>query len=67
MCNILGKSLHAVLLDLYGAGSGTTAATLAWLILYLLKHPEIQDRLHKELDEVTGGGVRDPCLDDRQR
>ncbi len=60
------KCLPIILLDMYGAGSGTTTSTLAWVILYLLRHPEVQTRLQKELDEVTGGS-RAPCLADRPK
>ena len=59
-------SLEIVLSDLYGAGSGTTTATLAWIILYLMKHPEIQTKLQAELDEVVGKS-RAPCLADRTK
>jgi hypothetical protein len=62
----IGKYLPIVLLDLYFAGSATTYTTLAWIILYLLKHPQVQTKLQKELNEVTGGS-RCPCLADRPR
>uniref|UniRef100_A0A914X2M1 Unspecific monooxygenase n=1 Tax=Plectus sambesii TaxID=2011161 RepID=A0A914X2M1_9BILA len=43
-----------VALDLWLAGMETTVTTLKWAFLYLLHHPEVQDRIHKELDEVIG-------------
>ena len=43
-----------VALDLWLAGMETTVTTLKWAFLYLLHHPEVQNRIHKELDEVIG-------------
>uniref|UniRef100_A0A914X294 Unspecific monooxygenase n=1 Tax=Plectus sambesii TaxID=2011161 RepID=A0A914X294_9BILA len=43
-----------VALDLWIAGMETTVTTLKWAFLYLLHHPEVQDNIHKELDEVIG-------------
>ena len=35
-------------------GHDTTAAAIAWAIHLLGRHPEIQRRLHEEIDEVFG-------------
>ncbi|HYO59024.1 cytochrome P450, partial [Archangium sp.] len=49
------------------AGHETTATTLSWVWAMLEQHPEVEARLHSELDEVLGGrlpGVEDlPRLD----
>jgi len=50
--------------DLFGAGSETTSNTLTWSILYLLTHPEAQEKLHKEIDTVIGKN-RLPTLADK--
>ncbi|XP_069069006.1 cytochrome P450 2J4-like [Pleurodeles waltl] len=40
--------------DFFGAGTETTTTTLKWAFLYMLKHPEIQENVQKELDAVLG-------------
>jgi len=42
------------LLDLFLAGSETTSSMLSFPVLLLLKHQDIQDRVHAELDAVVG-------------
>jgi cytochrome P450 len=44
------------------AGHETTATTLGWTFYLLSKHPEIEDRLRAELDEVLGD--RAPTAED---
>ncbi|XP_042857255.1 cytochrome P450 2L1-like [Penaeus japonicus] len=39
--------------DLFTAGSETTASTIRWAIYYLAKYPEIQAKVHKEIDSVV--------------
>ena len=60
------KNLLVVLLDLFAAGGDTTSTTLGFAILYLITYPEVQKRVHKEIDEMIGR-ERMPCLNDRQR
>ena len=38
-------NLVADLLDLFAAGSETTATTLAWAVLYMAREPAVQDRV----------------------
>uniref|UniRef100_A0A3Q0T0X6 Steroid 21-hydroxylase n=1 Tax=Amphilophus citrinellus TaxID=61819 RepID=A0A3Q0T0X6_AMPCI len=40
--------------EAFGAGVETTSTTLLWILAYLLHHPEIQERVQKELDEHVG-------------
>ena len=46
------------------AGQLTTANALSWTWYLLSKHPEVETRLHKELDQVLGGRL--PALADIQ-
>uniref|UniRef100_A0A6I8NIA1 Steroid 21-hydroxylase n=1 Tax=Ornithorhynchus anatinus TaxID=9258 RepID=A0A6I8NIA1_ORNAN len=54
--DVTEENLHMVLLDLVIGGTETTAATLTWVVLYLLHHPEIHRRLQEELDQELGPG-----------
>ncbi len=40
---------------IFFAGHETTASTLSWTWYLLARHPEIEIRLHAELDEILGG------------
>ncbi|XP_066460298.1 cytochrome P450 2J2-like [Eleutherodactylus coqui] len=46
------ENLLQVVIDLFTAGTETTATTLQWAILLMLAYPDIQEKIHKELDEV---------------
>ena len=40
--------------DLVGAGFDTTSTLLQWLIMYMIVFPEVQGRVHKEIDATVG-------------
>lgn len=52
---LTGEELLDQTLTLYLAGQETSANGLSWLWWLLARHPEIQARLHAELDGVLGG------------
>ncbi|XP_051258718.1 steroid 17-alpha-hydroxylase/17,20 lyase [Dicentrarchus labrax] len=52
--------------EAFGAGVETTSTTLLWILAYLLHHPEVQERVQKELDEHVGS-ERPVCVSDRSR
>ncbi|XP_078100507.1 cytochrome P450 17A2 [Sander vitreus] len=52
--------------EAFGAGVETTSTTLLWILAYLLHHPEVQERVQKELDEHVGC-ERAVCVSDRGR
>ncbi|XP_066528917.1 cytochrome P450 2B4-like [Hoplias malabaricus] len=53
-------------IDLFAAGTETTANTLRWGLIYMMDHPEIQERCHEEIVSVLGFD-RSPCMNDRAR
>jgi len=46
------KALKVALLDLFLAGTETTTSTLMWGILFLLHNPDIQTKVHQEIDNA---------------
>nr|CAD7575858.1 unnamed protein product [Timema californicum] len=63
---LLELQLLALCLDLFMAGSETTSNTLGFATAYMLLHPDIQDRVHQELEREVGR-ERQPALQDRAR
>lgn len=56
------KQLRDEVLITFFAGHETTAQTLTWTWYKLSKYPEVEAKLHEELDRVLGG--RSPTVDD---
>ncbi|XP_048120007.1 cytochrome P450 2M1-like [Alosa alosa] len=52
--------------NLFSAGTETTSSTLRQMILMMIKHPHIQTRVQKEIDEVIGPDGS-PSMDDRSK
>lgn len=68
-----GKSTHLSRLnldrciaDLLTAGTETVTSTLLWFYLYMVHYPEIQEKIHEEIDQVTGTS-RLPCVADKTK
>ncbi|XP_048588770.1 cytochrome P450 1A1-like, partial [Nematostella vectensis] len=40
--------------EMITAGSETSATTMGWMLAYLTVYPEVQARLHRQLDDVIG-------------
>nr|WBB44916.1 methyl farnesoate epoxidase [Chrysogorgia stellata] len=57
--------LVMVCMDLFMAGNETTSTTLQWEVLLMMLYPEVQEKLHQELDQVLGHS-RPPALADRK-
>lgn len=48
----------------FGAGTETAAVTLLWIFLFMIHHPDVQDKVQKEIDEKIGN-ERSITVDDR--
>lgn len=63
-CLFVDDRLEGNIIVLMAAGSDTLGLTIAWAIKYLVLYPEVQSRIHEELDRVIGPS-RTPCWEDR--
>jgi len=60
------ECLVAVLYDYFTGGSETSANALNFGVLFMILHPEIQDKVRKEIDTVVGR-EKLPGLEDKER
>ncbi|XP_042293945.1 cytochrome P450 2W1-like [Sceloporus undulatus] len=58
-------NILASVLDLVMAGTETTATTLQWAILLMMKYPEIQRKVQEEIKRVLGS-ERGPTYEDKK-
>ncbi|WP_067464104.1 cytochrome P450 [Nocardia amamiensis] len=49
------QEIHDQITTILVAGAETTAATLSWVFYLLTEHPEVEARLHAEVDQVLAG------------
>ncbi|XP_074554756.1 cytochrome P450 2J4-like [Halichoeres trimaculatus] len=58
------ETLLVCILDLLEAGTESAATTLRWALVYMMNFPEIQAKVHAEIDRVVGDS-RQPTMADR--
>lgn len=52
--------------DVFSAGLETVTALLEWTLLYLVRNPEVQDKIREELENVVGTD-RNPEVSDMHK
>ena len=57
--------IEQILADFIQAGLETTSTALGWAFYYMLAHPDIQQKIHDELDQKIGS-QRGPVLSDKE-
>uniref|UniRef100_A0A673GI30 Cytochrome P450, family 2, subfamily AD, polypeptide 6 n=1 Tax=Sinocyclocheilus rhinocerous TaxID=307959 RepID=A0A673GI30_9TELE len=56
-------SLVWCMVDLFEGGTETSTNTLRWALLYMIKYPDIQEKVRAEIDQVIGS--RPPTMSDK--
>lgn len=64
--NFSEKQLLAVCLDMFIAGSETTNKSMGFLMLHIIRNPDVQAKMQEEIDRVVGRN-RLPTLEDRAK
>ncbi|XP_002731713.1 cytochrome P450 2U1-like [Saccoglossus kowalevskii] len=57
--------MEAAIKDFFFAGIETTSIGLTWAFMYMVRYPEIQKRIQRDIDRVIGK-TRQPCLADEE-
>ncbi|KAK3106921.1 hypothetical protein FSP39_002975 [Pinctada imbricata] len=60
------EQLIETIRNFFSAGTDTTATTLKWAILYLIKNPRIQEKMFEEIKSEIGDSVS-PSMEHKQR
>ncbi|XP_039183355.1 cytochrome P450 2C39-like [Crotalus tigris] len=58
-----GNMAHSIL-ELFFAGTETTASFLQWALFFMMVYPDIQDKVYKEMETVLGS-CDSVCYEDR--
>ncbi|CAL1547806.1 unnamed protein product, partial [Lymnaea stagnalis] len=48
------RGLVKCIFDLFAGATETTSSTISWCMLYILNHPEVEEKIYREIDSVIG-------------
>ncbi|KAK3105541.1 hypothetical protein FSP39_000062 [Pinctada imbricata] len=54
---ITDEMITEVIIELFAAGTETSSTSLRWFLLFIIKHPAIQERMHQEIMENVEANV----------
>ena len=54
LCFVVDGNAGITTLQLYAAGTETTSTALRWALLFMCLYPDIQKRVHEEIDKTIG-------------
>uniref|UniRef100_A0A0B7BKR2 Cytochrome P450 n=1 Tax=Arion vulgaris TaxID=1028688 RepID=A0A0B7BKR2_9EUPU len=60
------ENLVVIIRTLFSAGTDTTSTTILWCLLYMLHHPDVQEKVYREI-EVHVGTERTPNMADKPK
>ncbi|XP_065208483.1 methyl farnesoate epoxidase-like isoform X2 [Planococcus citri] len=60
------NQLLAILMDFFMAGTETTSNTLSFMIHYLVKYPQVQEKIHAEIDRALNP-QQIPTMEDKDK
>ncbi|KAL7991052.1 hypothetical protein Chor_014482 [Crotalus horridus] len=58
-------NLAECIVDFFIAGTETSAISLQWALLFVTNHPDVQDKVYKEIQNVCSSGLI--CYRDRKK
>ncbi|XP_066270198.1 cytochrome P450 2D28-like [Branchiostoma lanceolatum] len=60
------ESIDRIVYQLFLAGTDKTSTTLRWALLYMILHPDIQEKVQQEIDSVLGPN-QEPSMEHRSQ
>nr|XP_022312398.1 cytochrome P450 2C8-like isoform X2 [Crassostrea virginica] len=58
--------LLKIIVELFVAGTETASTALRWFSLFMIRHPDVQDKMRKEINDIVGTS-RFPNMEDKPK
>jgi cytochrome P450 len=52
--DLTNNDLIGICMDFFEAGGETVGSTLSWVMMYLARYPDVQEKCYLELQSVVG-------------
>lgn len=63
---MVDDQLLKVIVELFVAGTEPASTSLRWFSLFMIRHPDVQDKMRKEINDIVGTS-RFPNMEDKQK